>query len=226
MEELILRSSAQSVEMTEAIETLLVAIFGTGSVMVGIIMTFLPFLIAFLPVFFIFFAFASVVISGIIGAIPYYVMSKNNGYKYPWIAFVPMGAMYLRFILSDRKYNLFDKFVTPNRNLAFIAYAIINGSASYVSIVVSCVVFIPFIGSIIAPFTSLLTYAVYIVALFFAWRASYDLLITYGMKDNAMLWSIIGCIFPIVFIVVTFIIMKRSPILGTDNSVAGAPIQY
>ncbi len=226
MEELILRSSTQSVEMTEAIETLLVAIFGTGSVMVGLIMTLLPLIIAFLPIFIILFTFGSVVISGIVGAIPYYVMSKNNGYKYPWIAFVPMGAMYLRFILSDRKYNLFDKFVTPNRNLAFIAYAIINGSASYVSMVVACISFIPIIGSIITPFTSIITYGVYIIALFFAWRASYDLLITYGMEKNAMLWSILGIIFPIVFIVVTFIIMKRRPILGTDCNIAGTPAQY
>ncbi len=226
MQELILRSSeygAESAEMTEAIEALLVAIFGTGSVMVGIIMTILPFIIAFLPIFIMLFIFGSVVISGIVGAIPYYVMSKNNGYKYPWIAFVPLGAMYLRFILSDRKYNLFDKFVTPNRNLAFIAYAIINGSASYVSIVVSCVAFIPIIGSVLSPFTSLVTYAVTIFALFFVWRASYDLLITYGMEKNAMLWSILGCIFPVVFIVVTFIIMKRKPILGTDYNATGTP---
>ena len=58
MEELILRSSAQSAEMTEALETLLVAIFGPGSVMVvGIIMTFLPFIITVLPIFIILFVF-------------------------------------------------------------------------------------------------------------------------------------------------------------------------
>ena len=226
MEELILRSSSQSVEMTEAIEALLIAIFGTGSIAVTVLMTILPFIMMFLPIFIILFTFGSVIISGIIGAIPYYVMSKNNGYKYPWIAFVPMGAMYLRFILSDRKYNLFDKFVTPNRNLAFIAYAIINGSMSYISMIITCIAFIPIIGSIIAPFTSLITYGVYIIALFFAWRASYDLLITYGMEKNAMLLSILGIIFPIVFIVVTFIIMKRRPILGTDYNATSSPAQY
>lgn len=225
MEELILRSSTQSADITEAVEALLVALFGTGSIMVGIIMTFLPFLIMFLPIFFILFTFGSVVISGVVGAIPYYVMSKNNGYKYPWIAFVPMGAMYLRFILSDRGYNLFDKFVTPNRNLAFIAYAIINGSASYVSMVIACISYIPLIGSIIYPFASIITCAVYILALFFVWRASYDLLITYGMEKNAMLLSILGCIFPIVFIVVTLIIMKRTPILGTDYNTEQNPVQ-
>ncbi len=226
MEELILRSSSQSAEMTEAIESLLVAIFGTGSVMVGIVMTFLPFIMMFLPIFIVLFIYGSVIISGIVGAIPYYVMSKRNGYQYPWIAFVPMGAMYLRFILSDRKYNLFDKFVTPNRNLAFIAYAIINASVSYVSMIVACIVFIPIIGSIISPFTGFITYAVTLFALFFVWRASYDLLITYGMEKNAMLWSILGCIFPVVFIVVTFVIMKRKPILGTDYSATGTPAQY
>lgn len=223
MEELILRSSAQNAEMTEAIEALLVAMFGTGSVMVGAIMTFLPFIMMFLPIFIILFVYGSVVISGVVGAIPYYVMSKRNGYKYPWIAFVPLGAMYLRFILSDRKYNLFDKFVTPNRNLAFIAYAIINGSASYVSMIVACISFIPIIGSIISPFIGFITYAVTIFALFFVWRASYDLLITYGMEKNAMLWSILGCIFPVVFIIVTFIIMKRNPILGTDYNATETP---
>lgn len=223
MEELILRSSAQSAEITEAIEALLVAMFGTGSVMVGAIMTFLPFIMMFLPIFIILFVYGSVVISGVVGAIPYYVMSKRNGYKYPWIAFVPLGAMYLRFILSDRKYNLFDKFVTPNRNLAFIAYAIINGSASYVSMIVACISFIPIIGSIISPFIGFITYAVTIFALFFVWRASYDLLITYGMEKNAMLWSILGCIFPVVFIIVTFIIMKRRPILGTDYNATETP---
>lgn len=226
MEEFILRSSTQSADIAEAVEALLVAIFGTGSIMVGIIMTFLPFILMFLPIFIILFAFGSVVISGVVGAIPYYVMSKRNGYKYSWIAFVPLGAMYLRFILSDRKYNLFDKFVTPNRNLAFIAYAIINGSSSYVSMIIACISYIPIIGSIIFPFASIITYAVYVLALFFAWRASYDLLITYGMEKNAMLWSILGCIFPIVFIIVTFIIMKRTPILGTDFETTDNPTQY
>lgn len=223
MEELILRSSDYNPDTMEALETLLVAIFGTGSIFVSIIMSFLPFIVMFLPIFIILFTFGSVVISGVVGAIPYYVMSKNNNYKYPWIAFVPMGAMYLRFILSDRQFNLFNKFQTPNRNLAFIAYAIINGSASYVSMVIACIAFIPVIGSIISPFASIITYAVYILALLFAWRASYDLLITYGMEKNAMLLSILGCIFPIVMIVVTFIIMKRTPILGTDYDATQNP---
>lgn len=215
MTELILRSSEYS---DASLEAALGLIFGTGSILVS--MT--PLVIAFI----IFIIFAVSIVLIILEAIPYYVMSKRNGYKYPWIAFIPMGAMYLRFILSDRQYNLFDKYQTPNRNLAFIAYVIVNSAAPYINMLLTLVIFIPVIGSILSPFTSIVTYAVSLFSLIFVWRANYDLLITYGMEKHAMWISVVSCFIPVVMIVVTFIIMKRTPILGTDYNVAQNPAQY
>ena len=81
---------------------------------------------------------------------------------------------------------------------------------------IAFVLAIPLAFIMMIPVLGWLIYIAYYVAVAvigygFAWRMNYDIYMTYGMEDNAMLFSILGLFVPLVTIIMSFMIMNREP---------------
>ena len=50
-------------------------------------------------------------------AIALFKMARKAGYKYPWLAFIPIAQTYLEFVLPRREFNLFSK---PEKEITWV----------------------------------------------------------------------------------------------------------
>lgn len=169
----------------------LVGMMGMG---VGLLIYLLMFL--FVIAFYIVFVF------------PYYRMAKRQGLPHAWLVFVPVGNIWVILNLPRREFNLFNKYIQTDRTKVFWHFLLFT--------LIAGVLAVPFAFSMVIPVLGWLLYFAYCVAIGvitygFMWRMYYDIYMTYGMQDNAMLLSILGMFVPIVSIVVAFMIMNREP---------------
>lgn len=197
--------------MSSDLENLLYSIFAGASVGIPIIM--------FLFIWLLIIVFAIVFGIGftILFNFPLYKMAKNAGYNKPILAFIPIANTYLLAILSKNEFNIFNWIVTKNRKKAGIICALICASPLILSLFSFILVFIPFVGSFLAallsPIYMLLSVVIYIIS----WRLYYDLFLTYGTGENAMLFSILSLFVPYFFVVVLYINMNKEPDYGFNN---------
>ena len=169
--------------------------------------------VIFVMIFIIIFAISMVMVVGItaLTGIPYYNMAKRAGISKAWLAFLPIGQQYIMTVLSKREFNLFNKIVFKDRRKSFKIYAWSVPIATVVAVVMILLFFIPVLGIIMIPLFYMIFMAYAVFQSFFVWRWVYDLLITYGMKENAMLYSILSCFVPYMLIVLSIIIMNKEP---------------
>lgn len=139
---------------------------------------------------------------------PYYRMAKNQGMPHAWLAFIPVGTLWVMLNLPTREFNLFNKYIQTDRSKVFWHYILFC--------VIAPVLFVPFAFIMFIPVLGWLIYIAYYVAVTvivygFAWRMNYDIYMTYGMEDNAMTFSILGLFVPVLSNVMAFVIMNREP---------------
>lgn len=144
----------------------------------------------------------------IVSVFPYYRMAKRQGLPHAWLVFVPVGNIWVMLNLPRREFNLFNKYIQTDRTKVFWHFLLFT--------LIAGVLAVPFAFSMVIPVLGWLLYLAYCVAIGvitygFMWRMYYDIYMTYGMQDNAMLLSILGMFVPIVSIVVAFMIMNREP---------------
>lgn len=147
------------------------------------------------------------IILSIVISIPYYKMAKNAGLPNPWLAFIPLGNLYIILNLSQREFNIFDWIRTYDRTKVF--WYVIAGYAIFFGCYF--IMMIPFLNIIFSIFYYALSIVFSIAVYIFSWRMNYDLLMTYGMEEHAMWASIANCFVPIVMVVFSFIIMNNEP---------------
>ena len=161
----------------------------------------------------------TVVIAGIIGvtaflagyllpAIALFVMAKNDGHKYPWLAFIPIAQTYLEYTLPKRNFKIFNIVDTDKRTtVAIIAIiAIYFGSG-----IIAGLNLVPILGQLLDA-----ALAVFIAAV--SIRKMYDIHVTFGYEsDKALALSIIGFFVPLVYAISLLMIMKNEPEYGFGN---------
>ena len=170
-------------------------IFGIGVYAIGVIMVIISSIFTFL--------FA--LLEYLIPAISLFILAKRAGYKYPWLAFIPIAQTYLEFVLPRREYNLLIK--TKKRNYMAIAFLILTYFGTTIIIALNVV---PAVGQI-------LDLALPIVLMAMAWRKRYDVLVTFRDKELAIPISIISIFFPFVYSIVLLLSVKRDPEYGAGN---------
>ncbi len=138
-------------------------------------------------------------------AIALFKMAKKAGYKYPWLAFIPVAQTYLEFVLPRREFNLFFK--TKKRNVMGIVFLIMTYLGSTIIVMLNV---LPAIGQ-------LLDIALPIVLMAFAWRKRYDMIHTFRDKELALPISIISIFIPAVYSIVLIFSMNREPEYGAGN---------
>lgn len=163
-------------------------------------------------------AFLITIILQIVVAIPFYKMAKNAGYRHAWVSFVPFGNFYYATVLPQKEFNLFNKFIWPDRAKAFWVYIISIIIYIVLAFPISFFAAIPIIGWILGGLL-LVVYVLAFCALWYAimWRVYYDLLMEYGMEQHAMWASIVTLFCPIVIVVFSYIIMNREPISNGNS---------
>lgn len=174
------------------------ALFGVGSMFMVWIILILGFIIFFLAL-------------GIIFGIPYYKMAKKAELPHAWLAFIPIGFYYVALNLPAREFNIFNWIKTRDRMKVFWYYLLSFVAIPVVSVLLSVLSVIPLLGIIFGVVSYIFSIAYSVAVYVFMWRVYYDILMTYGMEENAMLLSVLNCFFPIIMLVCSFIIMNREP---------------
>lgn len=152
-----------------------------------------------------------IIITFIVTNIPLYRMAKRAGIKNAWLAFIPLGCVYIRIMIPRREYNIFNLFKTDDRKKAFLLHVILFVIIMVVDIFCTMLSFIPIVGLILILILIPVLFIFGIAISIILWRANYDILMTYGMEEHAMLISIISIFFPILMIIFSYIIMNREP---------------
>ena len=132
-------------------------------------------------------------------------MARKAGYKYPWLAFIPIAQTYLEFVLPRREFNLFFK--TRKRNYMGILFLLMTYLGSTIIVMLNVV---PAIGQ-------LLDLALPIVLMAFAWRKKYDMIRTFRDKELALPISIVSIFIPAVYSVMLVLSMNKEPEYGAGN---------
>lgn len=142
----------------------------------------------------------------IIPAIALAVQGKKAGYKFWWLAFIPIGQIYVMFVLPRENFKL--AFVnTRKRFIPCIVYTLLLILEFPIALV--CL-YLNVFGLLI-----ILAMVVVIVAL--KWRMIYDLMYMYYKKDSATVVSIVGTAIPLVFFIGLIINMFKEPKFGYGN---------
>ncbi len=144
----------------------------------------------------------------IVMCVPFYKMAKNQGISNAWLTFVPYGNFWIQLKLSPREFNLFNWIRWDDRTKAFWTILIATGVYIVLLFPVAFLAMIPVLGTLIY-FVYIFAYVAIVYGII--WRTNYDILITYGMEQNAMLLSILNIFFPIIMIVCSYMIMNREP---------------
>ena len=138
-------------------------------------------------------------------AIALFKMARKAGYKYPWLAFIPIAQTYLEFVLPRREFNLFFK--TRKRNYMGILFLLMTYLGSTIIVMLNVV---PAIGQ-------LLDLALPIVLMAFSWRKKYDMIRTFRDKELALPISIVSIFIPAVYSVMLVLSMNKEPEFGAGN---------
>ena len=145
------------------------------------------------------------VVEFIIPAIALFRMAKKAGFKYPWLAFIPIAQTYLEYILPRREFKL--GFKTKNRTAMAIVALILTYFGTTVIVVLNV---IPGLGQ-------LLDVLLPVVLILFGWRKRYDMICTFKDKELAVPISILGIFVPMVYSITLLILSKRDPEYGAGN---------
>ncbi len=149
--------------------------------------------------------FLFTLIEFILPAIALFKMARKAGYKYPWLAFIPIAQTYLEYVLPRKEFNLLFK--TKKRNVVAIADIILTYFGTTIIVILNIV---PALGQ-------LLDVLLPVVLILFAWRRRYDVICTFKDKELALPISILGTFIPLIYSIVLLVIMKRDPDYGAGN---------
>ncbi len=178
--------------------TIVAALAGLFGVGISVIMFVVPVLAAT-------FGIIVSIVEYLLPAIALYKMAKKAGYKYPWMAFIPIVQTYLEFVLPRREFNVIFK--TKNRSVMGIIALILSYFGSAVVVLLNAV---PPLGQILDP---LLPFVLYVLG----WRKRYDMIRTFGTKELAIPISILSIIFPFLYTIALLFLMNKDPEYGAGN---------
>ncbi len=191
-----------------SIEEIIYALFGIGTLAFSGIGALISIIVSIL-------GFLGTVAYYLLQSIPLFIMARKAGYKHAWMAFFPYTNDYLTFILPIREFNIFNWIKTKRRDIMALIYLcmILIGSG-VVGFIATCTAGIPIVGPFIATFGG----TILLIAInLFKWRMYYDLLVTFGQKNNAMWVSIVSLFIPLLFMLFTVFSCKNPPEYGKGN---------
>ncbi|MBR4581290.1 MAG: hypothetical protein IKO32_08660, partial [Lachnospiraceae bacterium] len=146
-----------------------------------------------------------VIFEYLIPAITLFIMAKKAGYKYPWLALIPVAQTYLEYVLPRREFNLL--FRTRKRNFVAVFAIVLTyfGTGVFVALNI-----LPAVGQVISLFIP-------IVFMLLTWRRKYDVVRTYRDRGFAIAVATIDMFVPIIYPISLIISVRKEPEYGFDN---------
>ncbi|MCR4717902.1 MAG: hypothetical protein K5656_12060 [Lachnospiraceae bacterium] len=145
------------------------------------------------------------VISWLLTAIPLFIMGKNAGVTNAWLAWIPIGNMYVLNALGGDEFSLFgDKIHFNERISAFWLWLALSFGGGLLSA-------IPLIGALVS-------FAAGILLICVQWRMIYDLMNAYNPGRENMVLSIVALIINLVLIILLWIYKGRTPSYVSSSS--------
>lgn len=200
----------------QSIDSILESIFGIGSLSVAGITAFLTGAGLFITIITAVVGFLGSIAYYLLQSIPLFIMARKAGHPHPWMAFFPYANDFLTFSLPAREFNLLNIIKTKRRDVMALIYIIliICGTTIVLPLIVTVTAAIPVIGPIFSSFGGII---LLVVINLFKWRMYYDLLMTFGQKNNALWVSIISLFVPWLFMIFTIFSCKNPPEYGIGN---------
>jgi hypothetical protein len=122
----------------------------------------------------------------IIPAIALFKMARKAGYKNAWFAFIPVLQTYLEYVLPRREYNIII-LKTKKREMVGVVDIVLTVLGSPI---IAFLQAIPIVGQTLG-----LTFVLFRFFIM-PFRKVYDLFMTYGDKEKAVLFAIINLFVP------------------------------
>ena len=145
----------------------------------------------------------------ILTSIPLYSMAKSAGVTNAWLAWIPVGNMYVLNALGGDEFSLFgDKIHFNERINAFWVFLALSFGGGLLSA-------IPIIGTLVGLCASVLLICI-------QWRMIYDWMNAYNPGSENMGLSIVALIINIVFIVLLWMYKNRTPSYPTFANASAA----
>lgn len=200
----LMTASLEEIETTlESIDSSmgsLEGILGSLAGVLGISYSILLFIVAVVvPIL----SFFGLLISYLLPAIALFKMAKTAGYKNAWFAFIPVLQTYLEFVLPRSEFRLLFVKTYKRETVAIVSILL----TFFGTTVIGLLNVIPLVGQLLD-----LALAVSLVAL--SWKRMYDVILTFGDKEKAMILSIIGYLFPVVYSIALLMLMNKAPDYG------------
>ena len=184
------------------------SLFGIGTTMLIPILIILGFIVMIAAI---------LIVVMIIFGFPLYKMAKNAGFRHPIFAFIPFLQSYLMFFLPQEEFNLFNLIKIEDRHKAALYMTLIVNAPIILFVLIGLVMFVPFLGGIIASLISALSTVVSVAGYIVSWKCYMDLYQTYNVGENALLYSLLSLFVPIFCIVMLFMLMNKEPNYGFGN---------
>ena len=147
------------------------------------------------------------IIVWILTSIPLFTMARNAGVTNAWLAWIPIGNMYVLNALGGDEFSLFgDKIHFNERINAFWLFLALSFGGGLLAA-------IPVIGWLVSVCASVLLICI-------QWRMIYDWINAYNPGKENMGLSIVAIIINIVFIVLLWMYKNRTPSFPTFNTTA------
>lgn len=151
----------------------------------------------------------------LIPAICLFRMGRKEGYKYAWLAFIPILQTYVEFTIPRQRFKFL--FIDTKKReiiaIIFIVAGYVGGTLlQFISLLIDAVV--PFGGVLL---TTIIEMAFWIFFVGFKWRKKYDLLMSFMDKEGSMLMSILSFFVPFLYTIGMIICSFKEPKIGRNN---------
>ncbi|MCR4686784.1 MAG: hypothetical protein K5659_04395 [Lachnospiraceae bacterium] len=142
-------------------------------------------------------------------AIALFKMARKAGYKNAWFAFIPFLQTYLEFVIPRKQFNLLGIIKTYKREVIAIVYICLSIFGTTISAALQG---IPVIGQFLGLCFFVLMQA-------FVYCKVYDIFITYGSKEKAILMALLNILIPgnLIYTIGLLTIMGKDPDYGAGN---------
>jgi len=153
-------------------------------------------------------------------AIPLYIMADKAGYRYPFLAFLPVANYYLMHIMPLKEYSYLGMFKSYDRKKGFFFFIAVRYVGYFmiwaIAMFFSFIPLLSIIGSLLSSFLNLILYFLSYSSLAIM-RIDYLELYMPKNKTTAKVLGIISVFVPMMFTIVCYVICCNEPEFGFGN---------
>ncbi len=163
--------------------------------------------------------FAIMITAYVVQAIPLYKMAKKMGRQHAWLAWIPVGNMYIMYAIPNKPFDLFKgKIHFEERYKAFIWSIAVTWGGAILVWIGSIFAYIPLIGILVLIGMYLIDIALYVFIFIMHYPMYKDIYDTFMPDKNNVAMAVLSLFVPIVAIVMLWIAASKEPVQYVEQS--------